>query len=253
MKDQFVLEVCCSNIESVLAANKAKANRIEICSGPYEGGITPSYGFIKYAKEHFQGEVMVLIRPREGDFYYLAEEFETMKEDIKVCKELGVAGVTLGILQTNGYVDIKRTTELVSLASPMVVCFNRAFDMTINYFEAWEDIVKCGCKRVLTSGGSSNAIGGVNNLDLLNQRAGTSIEIIAAGGLNSVNMSRIFKQTGLRQYHLSAKQLKRSIMRYRNLKVSLGNFSEIPEYSYEVSNADRIVRAKNALLNKMQA
>ncbi|MEO6187559.1 MAG: copper homeostasis protein CutC, partial [Ginsengibacter sp.] len=96
------LEIIGFNIESCMAAQSAGANRIELCDNPAEGGTTPSYGFIKSARNHLSIDLYVMIRPRGGDFLYSDEEFEIMKTDIEICKELGCDGVVFGILDKDG-------------------------------------------------------------------------------------------------------------------------------------------------------
>ena len=43
----FTLEIAVFNIQSALLAEKAGANRIELCENPVDGGTTPSYGTLK--------------------------------------------------------------------------------------------------------------------------------------------------------------------------------------------------------------
>src|SRR6185503_10099499 len=99
------LEIIGFNIESCIAAQAAGANRIELCDNPAEGGTTPSYGFIRAAREKLAIELYVMIRPRGGDFLYSDAEFQIMKADIDVCKHAGCDGIVLGLLTKNGSVD----------------------------------------------------------------------------------------------------------------------------------------------------
>ena len=54
---KFKLEVIGFTIESCLIAQAAGAHRIELCDNPSEGGTTPSYGFIKTARENLSIEL----------------------------------------------------------------------------------------------------------------------------------------------------------------------------------------------------
>ena len=47
----FTLEIIGFNIESCRIAQAAGAHRIELCDNPLEGGSTPSYGFLKAARQ----------------------------------------------------------------------------------------------------------------------------------------------------------------------------------------------------------
>ena len=122
----FKLEIIGFNIESCIIAQAAGAHRIELCDNPGEGGTTPSYGFIKKAREVLQIELYCMIRPRGGDFFYTDEEFDIMKTDVQTCKQLGCDGVVIGMLNQDGTVDKERCKKLVELAYPMGVTYQRA-------------------------------------------------------------------------------------------------------------------------------
>ncbi len=83
----YRLEICAFNLSSALAAQRAGADRIELCAGPEEGGLTPSAGLIRTARELLQIQLYPIIRPREGDFLYSDEEFRVMLRDIELCKQ----------------------------------------------------------------------------------------------------------------------------------------------------------------------
>ena len=94
----MIIEICANSYQSAKNAQEAGAHRIELCQELPVGGITPSYGLLKQVLESLTIPVFVLIRPRSGDFVYNEEEFEIMKKDIQLCKELGCAGIVSGIL-----------------------------------------------------------------------------------------------------------------------------------------------------------
>ena len=100
----YKLEVIGFTIESCLLAQAAGADRIELCDNPGEGGTTPSYGFIKAAREKLHIDLYPIIRPRGGDFLYSDAEFELMRSDVEICKKLGCDGIATGILNADGTV-----------------------------------------------------------------------------------------------------------------------------------------------------
>ena len=136
---KFTLEVIGFTIEGCMIAQDAGADRIELCDNPGDGGTTASYGFIKAAREALHIQLYPIIRPRGGDFLFSEEEFEIMKTDVQLCKELSCDGVVIGMLNKDGSIDKKRCSHLVSLAYPLGVSFHRAFDRCSNPFEALED------------------------------------------------------------------------------------------------------------------
>lgn len=109
MKPQ--LEICVFWPKSCLNAQKGGANRVELCGGMYEGGTTPSYGLIEWARKHLSIEVYVMIRPRGGDFCYDQWEFETIKKTLKWPKSWVVIGVVFGILMPDGTIKILNETN----------------------------------------------------------------------------------------------------------------------------------------------
>ena len=202
------LEICANAYQSVKNAQEAGAHRIELCQELSVGGITPSYGLLKQVIENLNIPVYVLIRPRGGNFVYSSDEFEIMKHNIKVCKELGckipiAIGIVAGVLKEDKSIDVKRTQELVELSKPLDFTFHRAFDEVENTKEALEQLVDLGVHRVLTSGQQKTAEEGLGLLKELNALSNGRITILAGGGVNSENAIR-FKQAGLKEIHASA-------------------------------------------------
>jgi copper homeostasis protein len=233
----IILEACVANVESAVSAEAAGADRIELCNVLGAGGITPSYGIIEKVSRKISIPVHVLVRPREGDFLYSDDEFDTMAADIEVCKKLGVAGVVTGILKENGSVDAERCKKLIQAARPMSVTFHRAFDLTADAFTALEDIIQLGCERILTSGQRATAIHGAGFISGLISQAASRIILMPGGGINENNITQLRKITGAKEFHLSARSVKPSRMLYRNEFVVMSS-EEPDEYSYDVLDAE---------------
>lgn len=202
------LEICANSIQSAIHAQKGGADRIELCQALGEGGTTPSHATIRYCIEKLNINTFVLIRPRAGDFFYSDTEFEVIKKETLHCKKSGVKGVVTGFLNKDYSIDKERTDEIVRLAFPMEVTFHRAFDLCADWEIALEDIIQCGCHRILTSGMAENAELGMKTLAELHSKATGRIGIMAGSGINSTNMAQIAKQTGISEFHASCKVLK---------------------------------------------
>ncbi len=197
------LEICTTSYLSAKNAQKAGADRIELCAELAIGGITPSYGLIQQVIENLTIPIFVLIRPRSGNFTYSKVEFEIMKKDILLCKKLGCSGIVSGVLNKDNSIDIIRTQELIALSKPLPFTFHRAFDWTPKPLEALEKLLQIKADRVLTSGQETSATRGINLLIELQKKAKNDICILAGGGINSKN-AQLFKKSGFSEIHASA-------------------------------------------------
>jgi copper homeostasis protein len=210
------LEIIGFNIESCISAQDAGADRIELCASPGEGGTTPSYAFIKAAREKLHIDLYVMIRSRGGDFLYNDEEFEIMKNDVLLCKQSGCDGIVTGILTEDGKVDKKRCEELIGYAYPLGATFHRAFDRVADPFEAMEDIIDLGFERILTSGLAPKASEGIETLAGLIKKSAERIIIMPGSGVNASNIISIAASTGAKEFHSSASYYAESKMKYYN-------------------------------------
>jgi len=233
------LEICVFSVESAITAQKAGADRVELCSGFTEGGLTPSAGTIRMVRKLLNIECYVMIRPRGGDFCYSNTEFEQMHHDIEFAKSCGADGVVLGALQPNGHVNIIRTRELAQHASPLKVTFHRAFDLTVDPFRALDDIVVCGCCRILTSGQKATAVEGIDTIRKLVTYSAGRIDIMAGSGVQPEN-ARQFIDAGVQALHLSAKKLTGSKMIYRNPEVPIMQADAMSDYDLIAVDKDKI-------------
>jgi len=208
------LEICCYNLDSALIASDAGADRIELCADPAAGGTTPGIGLIKTVRRKISIELYPIIRIRGGDFLFSEEEFDVMLHEVEACKNAGCEGVVIGMLLPDGRVDRNHSSRLIEKAYPMGVCFHRAFDWTVNPFEALEDIIEIGCERILTSGQQPSAILGASLIKDLVVQADGRIQIMPGSGIRSANISDLKNETGATQFHSSARMLKKSSMEF---------------------------------------
>lgn len=249
MSSKNILEICANSVESALMAQKGGAQRVELCDNIYEGGTTPSYGTILKARELLNIDLNIIIRPRGGDFCYSELEFEIIKKDIEFAKNAGIDGVVVGILNPDGTIDTVRTKLLVELAKPMSVTFHRAFDVTKDPFKALEDIISCGCNRILTSGQENKAIVGISLIKDLIKIAGSRIIIMPGSGINETNVQEICKNTRAVEFHASLRKNAKSKMKYRKEGIAMGGIQQINEFEISLTDSERVKKMTQILQN----
>jgi copper homeostasis protein len=214
---KYIIEIATSDFLTTKSAVEGGADRIELCANLAEGGTTPSYGHIKKCREAFDVLIYPIIRPRGGDFLFTDEEFEIMLHDVKLCKQLGCDGVVVGLLNSDGSIDIKRTSQLVEAAYPLGVTFHRAFDRCKDPIEAMEQLIQIGCERILTSGPGS--------------------------GVRKENIKMLAQQTGCVEFHSSLRGKKQSQMEY--VHPHFANSEE--SYMNNAIDANEVKAFRNAL------
>jgi copper homeostasis protein len=242
-----ILEACVNSAISAIEAAKGGADRIELCENMMEGGCTPSAGAIRFARQHLQIPIMVMIRPRGADFLYSDDEFEIMKQDIISAKVLGADGVVFGILKPDGSIDTVRMGRLVELARPMQVTCHRAFDMTADPIKALDDLISLGIERILTSGQSDSALLGAGLISKLIEHSAGRIIIMPGHGIKEHNLEEAIRLTGATEFHLYLTRKVPSSMQFARHDVKMGK-PDLSEYGHEVVDVERIKTAKEILL-----
>ncbi len=237
MAQKKLLEICVFNVATAVEAERAGADRLELCENYANGGTTPSYGYLKTVREKIAIPVFPMIRPRGGDYFHTNDEIEIIRKDILLCKELGFEGVVFGLLNQGGTIDRDNTARLVEAAYPLEVTFHRAFDRCKEPLEALETIIACGCSRILTSGQMPKVMDGLSLLIQLVQQADERIIIMPGSGLNSSNVAKILTDTGVKEVHTSARTRVASTVTYRN--------ENLPEdFDIDFVDAEEIKRIK---------
>ncbi len=242
---QCKLEICSFNLQSALIAQKAGADRIELCADPEGGGTTPSFGLIKTAREKLHIPIYPIIRPRSGHFLFNEEEFEIMLRDISLCRELNCDGIVIGMLMADGTIDKIRCAKLVEQAYPLGVTFHRAFDWCIEPLKAMEDIIDIGCERILTSGQRPTAPDGAKLIREMVQQSAGRIIVMPGSGVRAQNILDLKTATNAEEFHTSARTISKDKMHYINEKMSEDQSFVISDEN-EISDILRLLGTANA-------
>ncbi|MBO6049287.1 MAG: copper homeostasis protein CutC [Spirochaetales bacterium] len=235
-----LIEICLEDVKSVLAAQEGGADRVELCSDLFEGGLTPSLGTVLTAKKLAQIPINCMIRPRGGDFCYSDLEFQAMKEDVQAFKKAGVNGIVFGILTPEGDVDMERSREVIKLARPLSVTFHRAFDMTRDPYKALEDLIELGVDRVLTSGQEASVPEGADLLADLVKKADGRIIVMPGCGISERNFPKIHAKINASEYHVHLPAEERSLMKFHPGHIYMGGLLRQSEFTVTHTDAARV-------------
>jgi copper homeostasis protein len=198
----MIKEACVETFEEAVLAEKLGANRIELCSELQFDGLTPSFESMQIACSALKIEVMVMIRPRAGNFIYSEEEIDQMKSEIDLAKKAGAFGIVFGLLTSENKIDEKNTKLLTEYAHPLPVTFHKAIDELEDTVEGVLVLKKIdGIKRILTSGGKPTALEGLETIRKMIEIAGEQITILVAGKVLDSNVEEIQKLTGAKELH----------------------------------------------------
>lgn len=198
----MIKEACVESFEEAVLAEQRGAERIELCSDLANDGLTPSPELIQKTCLTLKIPVMVMIRPRAGNFVHSEKEIAQMKTDIDRAKKEGAAGVVFGLLTPENKIDIENTRMLAKYAQPLPVTFHKAIDELENPVEGVRVLKKIdGIKRILTSGGKATAKEGVKILRKMREEAGQHLIILVAGKVTDKNVEEIQQLTGAKEFH----------------------------------------------------
>ena len=197
----ILIEAAVESLDDARAAIAGGAARLELCADLDAGGTTPASALVSDVLAQVDVPVLVMIRPRPGDFVYTRAELDRMRDDIAVALRLGAAGVVLGALDVSGRIDTTATRDLLAAARGRPVTFHRAIDETPDVLEAIDSLAALGVARVLSSGAAATALEGVDALAAMVERAGDRMAVVAGGGVRAGNVAQIVRRSGVREVH----------------------------------------------------
>ena len=203
---KILVEVCCGSADDVIEAKKAGADRVELNSDLFHGGLTPTVGSLLVAKRETGMKIMTMVRPREGGFCYTEAEFAVAIEDAKQLLANGSDGLVFGFLHTDGTIDVERTAILAKLAhsAGKEAVFHRAIDVVPDWKQALDTLIDLNITRVLTSGQEADVSNGTETVREMIRYAAGRIQILPGAGITARNYQRIVAETDTDQIHLAA-------------------------------------------------
>ncbi len=200
-------ELCCGDIESVQLARQYGVEGIELCSQLSVGGNTPSLAFIKEARRLYKKELAVLIRLRSGNFCYSELEKKIMLDDIRIGIDNGVDTIVFGALNQDNSIDEKFIEQVIGVSSGSRLCFHKAIDDSQDILESLNVLMHYQIDRVLTSGGKSTALEGIDMLKKLQEISEARIEIMAGGSIKPNQIQKIILDTGIKRIHAALRNI----------------------------------------------
>ena len=233
-----LFEVCLEGVDGVYAAREGGADRVELCAALVEGGITPSRATIAEAVG-IGIPVMVMIRPRGGDFNYGDRELRVMESDIQVCRDLGAAGVVFGGLDPDGNVAVPAMRRLVAAAGPLSVTFHRAFDVCRDPYHAMAQLHDLGVERILTSGQQAEVPKGIGVIRRLIETAPAGMTIMPGCGITPQNLREVLLETGAKEFHATGCAILQSEMVHRNPRIYMG-IPGLSEYERQITSTEKV-------------
>jgi copper homeostasis protein len=234
--DRVLLEICCGSLEDAMEAEAGGADRVELCSCLFFGGLTPSFGTIVEARRRLRIPAIVMIRPRGGGFCYTEPEFAAMVEDAEAAIGEDVAGIVFGVLTPEGAIDRVRTKRLRDIAGRREAVFHRAFDVTPDPFRAIDELVDLGITRVLTSGQQDTVPEGLDLIKRLADHAGDRLQVMPGGGIRPFHFEDVIGRTGCRQIHVATFTTRRDDSTRHRPHVTFGGALYPPENAYDLTD-----------------
>lgn len=198
----IVVEAAVETLSDARRAVEEGAGRLELCANLGVGGTTPSVELLREVKAAVSVPVMVMIRPRGGDFIYRDSELNQMLRSIEEVRNNGADGVVFGPLTKVGQIDEVQLTLLRRAADSMETVFHRAIDGVGDVPNAVAILADHGVTRVLTAGGVSTAEAGIPVIAALVKQLGRRVQILPGGGVRAGNAGRIVQETAVTQLHV---------------------------------------------------
>ncbi|WP_106449542.1 copper homeostasis protein CutC [Trichococcus alkaliphilus] len=202
-------EACVENFTNIPGVIERGAKRIELCDNLAVGGTTPSIGVIKIATEYCSDKdvsIIVILRPRGGDFVYSIMEKAIMMRDLEEIIALHANGIAVGALTAANELDKPFLEEIAKLPcdNGTELAFHMAFDQIPEdkQRDALLWLEKIGFTRILTHGGpAENTI--FDNAAHIAKLAKISpdMTIMPGGGITKENLADLEKVLEFTEVH----------------------------------------------------
>ena len=235
----LIIETCCGSADDVIQSERAGADRAELNSALFLGGLTPSVGELEIALQNTSEiKIVTIVRPRSGGFCYTDAEYQTMLKDAENLLEHGSRGIVFGFLNEDSTIDVKRCKKMLSIIDDKDAVFHRAFDVVPDWREAMDILADLGVTRILTSGQRVNAVEGKDVIRQMLDYADGRIEILPGAGLREYNAAEFMAFTGCGQMHISKRKQCQDRSVCGNKEICFGNPAAPEEYAFEMIDGE---------------
>ena len=245
----ILLEVCCGSAEDVIEAWKAGADRVELNSNLFHGGLTPTIGSLLVAKRETNIPIMTMVRPREGGFRYTETEYRVCLEDAEMLLKNGADGLVFGFLTADGTIDLERTRRVAEIAqrAGKETVFHRAIDVVPDWKEAVDQLAELGITRILTSGQAPDVSDATDTIREMIDYAGDRIQILPGAGITMRNIQRVARETGAGQLHVAVHRVCADTSTVNNRSIFYGGCLYPPEDRYQLIDGAVIQHMKGTV------
>jgi len=204
----MIREIAVGNIATIRKAIDAGVERVELSADLSVGGLTPTLEDTKtaLALTNTAGiDLVVMVRPRAGDFNYSTNELNVMRDTLKNFRQLGVKYVTFGAVDSQGHLDRCSMVKLIEAAQPMQVIFHMAFDEIPHDYQeqSIQWLSRHNVIRILTHGGplSVDIQKTLPHLQQLIDWANNQLTILPGGGIDYKNGNDITQTLNVSEIH----------------------------------------------------
>ncbi len=237
-----IIEVCCGSVDDVIQSKNAGADRVELNSNLFHGGLTPTIGALLTAKELTGIKIMTMVRPREGGFNYTDAEFKTAVADARQLIKNGSDGLVFGFLNDDGTINAERCKIIREICGDKEAVFHRAIDVVPDWKETIDILCELGVTRILTSGQQPSVFNGMKTIKEMIAYAGDRIQILPGAGIRLENVSEIIEKTGCSQVHVATFKSCYDMSTQYNSKIYFGGMLFPPEDKYNMIDGTYISR-----------
>lgn len=241
---KVLIEVCCGSTEDALQSAKGGAERVELCSNMFQGGMTPTLGMLEVLKASSDIKTMVMLRSREGGFCYTDSEYKTLLADAKHLIRAGADGLVCGFLHEDGTVDVERTRAIVELADGLPVTFHRAFDVVPNWKEAMDQLAELGIQRILTSGQEPNVLLALDTISEMIAYAKDRLIVMPGAGITPKTAAKVAEVTNCKEMHVRFTKTCRDDSTQNQRAIFYGGALYPSEYEYPVIDSTLVAELK---------
>ena len=240
-----LLEVCVDSLASARAAIRGGADRLELCSALAIGGLTPSPALLEQIRAESDIPVRCLMRPRAGDFLYTKEEILLMAREIDLLRTAGADGFVIGCLTADGCLDGQAMKPLLTAAEGAGLTLHRCIDVSRDLTETYLAAGSLGIDTVLTSGGASSCLKGMEPIGQLLSMDGPQVLIGAGVNTSAIETfrSRFPEATA---FHMSGKTEIESGMRFRRDGIPMG-IPGFDEWHIQLTSEENVRTARTSL------